>query len=462
MVILISDDNFEFSSTVAEIVQSFNYETHSVFTPEDTIAYVDKFHKKIGAILLDIEFGPDTNLNGIDVLEHCRKNHPFIPVIMVTGKGTIETAVKATKLGAINFVEKSIVSKETLQKVLQSALTDTQLKDSNEIFQFLRSAGIIGNSHEILEVGYSIIRFGRTDLNVLITGETGTGKKLVAQAIYSVSRRMRQPFITVDIPNISPELFQSELFGSVRGAFTGAVGTRGGLFQKANGGTLFLDEIGELDFEMQAALLNPVQERIIRKVGSNENEEVDIRFISATDKNLAQMVKDRLFRDQLYHRLRECEIFIPPLRDRREDIPEIIQYYLNIYNREKGITKFFTPSAIEYLQEQDWPGNVRELINTLRIAYEYVDRDMIEIPDLKKFLSSRKAESEETFTPPISSSGAIKTDLERVEKIKIERALEICNGNVSKTAAMLGVSRETLHNKIRKYEINPNLYRKKS
>ncbi|MGC8957424.1 MAG: sigma-54-dependent transcriptional regulator [Candidatus Kapaibacteriota bacterium] len=462
MLILISDDNYDFCSTVAEIVQGFGYETHMVHTPEDTITYIDKFSKKVGALFLDIEFGPDTNMNGIDVLEYCRKNHPFVPVVMITGKGTIETAVKATKLGAVNFIEKSLVSAEKLKEVLSSAISIPEQKDKNEILQFLRANGIFGSSEQILDLGYSIVRFGRTDLNVLISGETGTGKKLVAQALHTVSRRARKPFVIVDIPNIPRELFQSELFGHVKGAYTGASSNKEGLFQRANGGTLFLDEIGELSLDLQASLLNPIEEKIIRRIGSSENEEVDVRIVSATDKDLSAMVSQGLFRSQLYHRLRECEIYVPPLRERKEDIPELVQYYLAKYNLESGKTKFFAPSAVEFMQEQSWPGNVRELINIIRIVCEYTEKDTIEIPDLKKFLGKDQSVEYESFIPPITSGGDIKTDIERVEKLKIERTLESCNGNVSKAAAMLGVSRETLHNKIRKYGINPNFYRKRS
>ncbi|MFN3782179.1 MAG: sigma-54 interaction domain-containing protein, partial [Candidatus Kapaibacteriota bacterium] len=344
--------------------------------------------------------------------------------------------------------------------MLSSAINLPEQKDKNEILQFLRSNGIIGSSEALLDLGYSIIRFGRTDLNVLILGETGTGKKLVAQAIHSVSRRAKKPFVVVDIPNIPKELFQSELFGHVKGAYTGALTNKEGLFQKANGGTIFLDEIGELNLELQASLLNPIEEKIIRKIGSSENEEVDVRIVSATDKDLPAMTSQGTFRSQLYHRLRECEINVPPLRERKEDIPELVQYYLTKYNIESGRTKFFSPSAVEFLQEQPWPGNVRELINTIRIVREYTEKDTIEIPDLKKFLGKEQPSETETYLPPITSSGDIKSDVERVEKLKIEKTLETCNGNVSKAASLLGVSRETLHNKIRKYGINPNIYRR--
>lgn len=463
MLILISDDNYDFSSTISEIVQGFGYETHTVYSPEDTINFIDKHSKKIAALLLDIEFGPETNLTGMDVLEYCRKNHPFIPVIMITGKGTIATAVKATKLGALNFVEKSLITAERLREVLESALSNVMEKDRKEIQQFLRSQRIVTNSEKMIDVGFSIVRFARSDLNILITGETGTGKRLVAEAIHNASQRFKKPFVLVDIPNIRTELFQSELFGHVRGAFTGAMTTREGLFHQANGGTLFLDEIGELSLDMQACLLNPIQERKIRKVGSNESEEIDVRIVSATDRNLPDKIEKGEFKEQLYHRLRECEISIPPLRERPEDIPEIVDFYLHEFNRNSSMAKLFSPSAIAWLQEQSWYGNVRELINVIRVAYQTTDKEIVDVPDLKIII--RKTGKEDGEIPvfiPSSTQKSIKEQLSEVEKISIEKTLERCFGNVSKAAAILNMSRENLHNKIRRYGIDPNIYRKKS
>jgi len=464
MNVLISDDNRDYCTTIADIVQSFGYSTDIILDPQETINFLNKKHLNTGVVLLDIEFGPDTKLTGLDVLEHCRHNYPELPVVMISGKGSIETAVRATKLGAVNFIEKSIINKNKIKEVLDSAVNRYGAgSQAKELKMFLESQGIFGNSKTILDLGDSIVRYGRTDLNVLITGDTGTGKKLVANAIHTASRRAKYPVVTVDIPNIPRELFQSELFGHSKGSFTGAMDTKKGLFHQANRGTLFLDEIGDLSLELQSNLLIPIEEKKIRKVGSTEGEEIDVRFISATDRNLLQAMQEGRFREQLYHRLRECEIHIPTLRDRKDDIPELIEYYTRKNNLEYDQTKYFAPSTIEYMQEQDWHGNVRELASVVRVALQTSQNEEIEITDVHKLLLSSKTSMnvkkiDETV---ISSDKTLKEDIETVDKKKIEATLEICNGNVSKSAVMLDVSRETLHNKIRKYGINVSMFRVK-
>lgn len=464
MNVLISDDNFEYCSTIADIVNSYGYSAHTIQNPRETIDYLDRKHEQTGILLLDIEFGPDTKLNGLDVLEHCRLNYPELPVVMITGKGSIETAVRATKLGAVNFIEKSIINKEKIKAVLDSAVDRYGAgAQAKELKQFLESQGLFGKSKAMLDVGEAIVRFGRTDLNVLVTGETGTGKKLVAKAIHAISRRAKYPIITVDIPNIPRELFQSELFGHNKGSFSGAIDTTKGLFLQANKGTLFLDEIGDLSLELQSSLFIPIEEKTIRKVGSTEGVEIDVRFISATDKNLLQAMKESKFREQLYHRLRECEIQLPPLKDKREDIPELVEYYTKKNNTDYNQSKYFAPSTIEYMQEQDWPGNVRELASVVRVALQTSQSEQIEITDIHKIiLSARPAFAAKKIEDSmISTDKTLKEDIEFVDKKKIEATLEACNGNVSKSAVMLDVSRETLHNKIRKYGINVQLFRVK-
>ncbi len=465
MIVLIADDNLDFCSTIADIVESNGYNTQSLHDPEETLNFLQKNNKKVGTVLLDIEFGPDAKMNGIDVLEQIRRNWPAIPVIMITGKATIQIAVNATRLGAINFIEKSILTKEKLGKVLEGAMERYTFKgDAQEIQKFLEMNGIIGKSKLMLEIGDSIIRFGRTDLNVLISGETGTGKKLIAKALHSISRRAKFPFITVDIPNIPRELFQSELFGHNKGSFSGAIDNKRGLFQEANKGTLFLDEIGDLSLDLQSNLFIPIEEKMIRKVGALETEEIDVRFITATDKDLVYAMKESKFREQLYHRLRECEIIIPPLRERKEDITDIVEYYLLQHNKSFDDKKHISPSAIEFLQEHDWPGNVRELASVVRVALQTAKQETLEIPDLDKILknsgfANSVAVREEGVS--ISAGRTLKEDLAEVDKKKIEATLERCKGNVSKSAAILGISRETLHNKIRKYGISVELYREK-
>lgn len=466
--ILIVDDNIDFCSTLAEIVRSQGWKPVMQHSPEDAIAYLEKNANSISLMFLDIEFGDRSRMTGLDMLAHTVKHFFTIPVVMISGKGTIETAVTATKIGAVNFIEKSILAQDKIIDVLKSASETIGNKTKNtELVRFLEEQGIIGTSPQILEVGNKILNYARTDLNVLVTGETGTGKKLVARAIHAASRRSKSLFVTVDIPNIPREIFQSELYGHVRGAFTGAMDNKKGLFHQATKGTLFLDEIGDLSPELQANLLLPIEEKTIRKVGSVEAEKIDVRFVSATDKDLIGAIKEGKFREQLYHRLRECEIYIPPLRQRREDIPHIIEYYTKVHNAEFEQTKAFSPSTIEYLKNREWNGNIRELYSSLRVALQTIMKNDIEISDLHLALShtsslySEPTQNVADQNPMVfSTERSLKEDLSLVDKMKIESTLKVNNGNVSKTAAMLNVSRETLHNKIRRYEINVQQYRK--
>lgn len=460
---LIVDDNPEFAATMADIIHSFGYEADSVGSPSAALEYLDENHRNIGIILLDIEFGPSEKTNGLDLLEVLRQNYISIPVVMISGKGTIESAVRATKLGAVNFIEKSIITKDKIKSVLDSAVKRmSATSEEIEIQKFLSASGLIGKSKKIIEIGDSIIRYGRTDLNVLITGETGTGKKLVAKAIHSISRRSKFPFITVDIPNIPRELFQSELFGHNRGAFSGATETKKGLFQEANKGTLFLDEIGDLLPELQSNLFIPIEEKVVRKVGSLQNEEVDIRFISATDKDLISAMKDSRFREQLYHRLRECEIRLPSLSERQDDIPDIIAHYCQKHNNDFNELKYFSDDAISFLCEQSWHGNVRELASVVRVALQTSLKERVEQLDISKIVSKVADKSEAPAQATVvTNDRTLKEDLQELDKKKIEATLLQCFGNVSKSAALLGVSRETLHHKIRRYEIDVASFRKK-
>ncbi len=458
--ILIADDNLEFSGTISELVESFGYKTTITNNPLSTMEYFFKNNNQINAVFLDIEFGINEEIDGLDLLEKFRKSNPTIPVVMISGKGTIESAVRATKLGASNFIEKSLISKDKIRDLLETLFKTEGNEQLDTIIKFLNSNGIIGKSKAIIEVGDAIVRYGRTDLNVLIIGETGTGKKLVAKALHSISRRAKSSFVTVDIPNITKELFQSELFGHIKGSFTGATETKKGLFHEANRGTLFLDEIGELPLDLQSNLFLPLEEKYIRKVGSTQQEEIDIRFVSATDKNLINSMKDGKFREQLYHRLRECEIELPSLSKRKEDIPEIIEHYLQKHNIDYSDNKIFVPSAIEFLSEQNWPGNVRELSSMIKRVCQTTQKEQIETNDILKNMGHRP-----DINVPVMISFTegltLKEDAEKHNKLKIEETLKSCNGNVSKSASLLGVSRETLHNKIKKYDIDTQQFRAK-
>ena len=483
MKILIVDDNRDFCGTLADVVHEQGWDSEIQHSPEAALNVLETRPSDVGLMLLDIEFGSESKLTGLDVLAQSIRHFPSIPVIMISGKGTIDTAVKATKLGAINFIDKSTLTNERLVGVLHSAMERVSSdRDNEELRKVIENQGIIGRSAAMMDVADKVIRYGRTGLNVLITGETGTGKKLVAQAIHGVSRRSKHQFITVDIPNIPRDLFQSELFGHVKGAFSGAMENKRGLFHQAHKGSLFLDEIGDMPLPLQANLLLPLEQKAVRRVGSVETEEVDIRFISATDRDLVSAMGDGRFRDQLYHRLRECEIYIPSLRERADDIPHIVEHYLSRHNTEMADQKTIAPAAMDYLGDYPWPGNVRELASVLRVALQTLGSEQLEISDLDRILKrsptapgsksvtvggegsspkikSPSAASEESVD--LSSDRTLKDDLARVDQMKVEQTLEKTNGNVSKAAAVLGVSRETLHNKIRKYEIDVKSYRGK-
>jgi two-component system nitrogen regulation response regulator NtrX len=461
MKVLIVDDNKDFSSTMADILKSLDVESDCANSPASAINYMEKNHSDIALILLDIEFGFSETMNGLELLEIFHRQYIYIPIVMISGKGTIETAVKATKLGAINFIEKNIITKEKIRGIIDSTINqNNNYGEASEIQNFLYSNGIIGKSKEIIAVGEGIIRFGRTDLNVIISGETGTGKKLVANALHSVSRRMRSKLITVDIPNIPKDAFQKELFGCMKGTY-GETETIKGLFHQADKGTLFLDEIGEIPFEIQSSLLIPIEEKTIHKLGAANSENIDVRFISATNRDLLTMMKAGLFKEQLFHRLRECEICMPSLASRKEDIPDIINYYTSRHNVEFQEAKYFSPSAIDFLVERNWYGNVRELYSFVKVALQTSRKEEIEINEMSKIIATNPISQNIVVEGihKISNDRTLKEDLAEVDKIKIEKTLMKTNGNVSKSAAMLGISRETLHNKIRRYEINTQQFR---
>ena len=462
MNILIADDNREFCATLADIITSEGWTCDICNDPEETLNYLTRKHASISMMLLDIEFN-HPSLTGLDVLSQSVRKYPRIPVVMITGVGTIETAVRATQLGAANFIPKSSISEEKLKEVLYTAMERINTQSAHEeMDEVMRASGLIGTSRAMRSVADSIYRYGRTELSVLITGETGTGKKLVARALHSVSRRANNRLVTVDIPNIPATLFQSELFGHVKGAFSDAREDKIGLFQQADKGTLFLDEIGDLPPELQPNLLLPIEEKTVRRLGSVQQERVNVRVISATDKNLLEAIKEGRFREQLYHRLRECEIRLPALRERREDIPLIAEYYVQKHNEEMDEQKYFHAAAVEFLQDLPWRGNVRELANILRVVLQTTTNDCVEISDISRaapptLVETPAAPAEVMF----DSTNTLRDDVDLLNKMKIQDTLQKCNGNVSKASALLGISRETLHNRIKKYDIDVQQYRRK-
>ena len=393
-------------------------------------------------VLLDLKM---PGLNGIETLKKIRENDLNLPVIMMSAYGSITEAVEAMKLGALDYLIKPFDIEE-LKIIIKRAIKQYELEVENiyyreeekKRFNFDEIIGKSGSINKVLEMVKNV---SPTTATVLITGESGTGKELIARAIHKNSLRKNSPFVVVNCVAFSPNLLESELFGHEKGSFTGAIARRIGRFEMANGGTIFLDEIGEMDITIQTKLLRVLQEREFERVGSSRTIKVDVRILSATNKDLKKEVEERRFREDLFYRLNVFNVDVPPLRERKEDIPLIVEHFINKYNKilNKKVKKV-SAKAMELLLNYNYPGNIRELENI-------IERSMImakdEIIDERYFNFINK----ETY---IEKKGTLK----EAEKKLIIKYLIQNKGNRTKTAEILGISRRSLQNKIKEYQIN--------
>jgi len=394
--------------------------------------------------------------SGVELLKQAKALLPHTEVAIMTGHGSIESAVDAMKLGAYDYIEKPF-RVEKMRLLLQRMAEKVRLVTENE---FLRERvntednldGIIGTSANIQDVMRMIARLKDTRTPVLIAGESGTGKELVARAIHFRGAMAKTPFVAVDCGSLVPTLMESELFGYEKGAFTGAMKSKAGLFAAANGGTIFLDEIGELPLEMQAKLLRVLQEKEVRPVGSNENVDVDVRVIAATNRDLEAAYREGTFRKDLYFRLNVVTVHLPPLRDRRSDIPMLVHHFLDRY--AKGAPLQVTAAAMKSLLHYDWPGNVRELENCIARAVALGDRDRqtIDVLDLPPTIRSEQPETAGGGSVQDAASLST-TALAEMERMTILRVFEQANGDKALAGRMLGISRATLYRKLKRYNI---------
>jgi len=392
------------------------------------------------------------NMSGLEFLERVKKLFPRTEVAVMTGHGSIETAVQAMKLGAYDYISKPFSPLEELRLFLRRMAEKVRLVDEN---QFLRDRmdtesdlhGIVGSSAKIQDVLRMVSRLKDTRTPVLITGESGTGKELVARAIHFRGSFAKQPFVAVDCGSLVPTLIESELFGYEKGAFTGALKSKTGLFQSANGGTIFLDEIGELPPELQAKLLRFLQEKEIRPVGSNQRVKVDVRVIAASNRDLESEYQKGTFRKDLYFRLNVVTVHLPALRERRSDIPMLVHWFLERYAPGSSIQ--VTSAAMKCLLQYDWPGNVRELENCIERAIALGDHSAIDITDLPPSIASAPQEP----SVAAASVGISATDLEDIERATIQRVFEQVKGDKTLAGKMLGISRATLYRKLKRYNI---------
>ena len=399
-------------------------------------------------ILLDIQM---PGIDGIETLKRVKEHDSLIPVVMMSAHGTVEKAVSSMRLGAYDFITKPFAADRLLVTVQNALMTSSLKKEVDELRNELKNKyqfeNIIGQSGGMQEVFKSLEKVINSNVTVLIQGESGTGKELIARAIHFHSQtRANKPFVAVNCSALPESLLESELFGHEKGAFTGAAGRRIGKFEQANGGTVFLDEIGLMSPMTQAKVLRVLQEREFERVGGNELIKVDLRLISATNRNLEEAMKKGEFREDLYYRISVFPIKLPPVRERKEDIPLLAAYFLDKYSKQEGKEVVdISPDALELLMAYSWPGNVRELENAIERAIVLATSNEITAKDLPAAVKSlgekRIYESDNTLSSWI----------EKLEEEALRQALLECEGNISQTAKKLGIGRATIYRKAKKY-----------
>ena len=446
--ILIVDDNKSILSALEILLTPVFGEITSISNPNLIPAELKK--KDYNLVVLDMNFsaGVNTGNEGIFWLNKIKETNPEISVVMITAYGDIDTAVRALKAGASDFVLKPWDNEKllaTLRLALELNLSRIEVKDLKERENGLKKEinrdhrYIMGSSPELMRVLNLVRKVAKTDANVLITGENGTGKELVAQEIHRLSARAREVMVSVDIGSLSETLFESELFGHIKGSFTDARENRQGKFETADKGTLFLDEIGNLSFHLQSKLLAAIENRQITRLGSNQQIPVDIRLICATNRNLESLVKDGLFREDLLYRINTIQIELPPLRERGNDIIILAEFFLKKYTfKYKKHDIRINRQAIDKLLSYEWPGNIRELQHTIEKAVILSESSVLKPEDL--YLKS-------PF--PVNSTNSFIT-LDEMESKMIRQALEKNNGNFTAAAEQLGITRQTLYNRLKR------------
>lgn len=449
--ILVVDDDPGHLTTLKTIIKSWGYQ---VQTAEDGAEAVEKATARpFDLILMDVRM---TRMSGIEALQQIKAYNPAIPILIMTAYSSVESAVEALKSGAYDYLTKPL-DFEVLKLSIERAREHVGLKAENQALKEKLRAdfdvnNIIGRSRPMKELIDMVAMIAPSEATVLITGASGTGKELIAKSIHFNSPRKDRPFVVVNCAAITETLLESELFGHEKGAFTGADKRREGRFMQAHKGTIFLDEIGEMSPSMQAKLLRVIQEREIQRVGGDETLKVDVRILAATHRDLKAAVDEGTFREDLYYRLNVVTLNVPPLRDRRDDIPVLAQAFVERYaaRNRKGV-KGFSPLAMDMLIKYDWPGNVRELENAVERAVILLAGDYLTEKELP--LSITQAYSPENGWVPPRVIQTQPRALEEVEQEAILAALEATGGNKSEAARKLGINRKTLHKKLKLYGV---------
>jgi DNA-binding NtrC family response regulator len=436
--VLVVDDSPESVELIKRNLQSKGYEIYTAHNVQSAIKLLDS--ATFDLLITDLQMPGE---NGIELVRHTSENYKGIGILVITGFPSIQGAVESIKIGAEEYLVKSFTDEELFTAV-ERVLHKMHKQARASAKPALQNFGIIGHSEGMKKVFNTINKAKPTRATVLIQGESGTGKELVARALHYGGQASAAPFVPVNCGGIPDALLESELFGYVKGAFTGATETRAGFFQTADGGTIFLDEISNTSLAMQAKLLRVLQEKEFYMVGSKKTLKVNVRVVAATNVDLLQLVKKGLFREDLYYRLNIISIDLPPLRERGDDLLELMDFFLSKYVHELGKPPMkFTPKALRAMQAYAWPGNVRELQNLIHRVVILAEDNSIDIPDLP-----------ESFRFSGVRTKGLDRPLEDVEREYIQDALAAHKNNISKTAIVLGIDRKTLRDKLKKYKLS--------
>ena len=444
--ILVADDEKGIRAALGQLLEYEGYEVRAVGTAVDAIAEFEKWRPHLS--FLDVKMG---GIDGLEALKKIRQLDPAAIVVMISGHGTIQTAVEATQLGAYDFLEKPLDTDRILVK-LRNALQHGNLQEENSrLLETVESRyEIVGKSFAIRSLIEKVERVAPTPARVLISGENGTGKELVARAVHRLSARSANPFIEVNCAAIPSELIESELFGHMKGSFTGAIADRTGKFEQADGGTLFLDEVGDMSLSAQAKVLRVLEDGVVTRIGGSKPAAVDVRVIAATNKNLESEIHENRFREDLYYRLNVVPMTVPPLRERREDIPLLVTHFTGLLSKQQGMApRMFTPDAIERLATYDWPGNVRELRNTVERILILASGPRVPAADVERLVGQRAAEGS-TFGSLLESR-TFEEFKDAAERAFLLAKLREHDWNVSETARLLDMPRSNLYKKIERY-----------
>lgn len=440
-LILLVDDDPDILQLLSMRLNASGYRVTTASSGEEALASLDR--EQAAAVVTDLRMEP---MDGMALFTHIQKSWPNVPVIMLTAHGSIREAVEATQQGLFSFLTKPIDNRE-LRQVLDQAL---ELGGLGATPKAGWSDAIVTRSELMFKRLEQARRLARSDINVLIGGESGTGKELLAQAVHNASARSEQPFIAVNCGAIPAELLESELFGHVKGAFTGATHNRDGLFLAADGGTLFLDEIGDMPLNLQVKLLRVLQERKIRPLGSSADQPIDVRIISATHRDLEQAIAEQGFREDLFYRLNVAQLALPPLRERKEDIPLLARSFLEDIARRTGDTvRQLSPGGQRMLLQFDWPGNIRQLRNVIEQLVALSPSPLIPEPMIAEVLPEQESPA---LVP-------LKEAKRQFERDYVVRILRMTGGNITEAARLAGRNRSDFHKIMKRHELDSERFR---